>query len=325
MIIVTGGAGFIGSALVWELNRRGNQDILIVDRLHRDQRWLNLRALAFADFVDQDEFIDDIRKRRFPGKIDTILHLGACSDTTEQDAGFLLENNYRYTKSLIEYACETDVRLIYASSAATYGDGGQGYDDNESLLPKLRPLNMYGYSKQMADLWAWRSGALNKVAGVKYSNVFGPNEYHKGDMRSMIHKAYEQIRDEGKVRLFKSHRPDYADGEQVRDFIYIKDAVNMTLAIADRPEINGIFNVGSGRARSWNDLGKAVSKAMNCKTEIEYIDMPKELRSRYQYHTCLSMDKSRGLGLEGATYTLEQGIEEYVRGYLQPGVHLGDE
>jgi ADP-L-glycero-D-manno-heptose 6-epimerase len=314
MIVVTGGAGFIGSAIIWELNRRGFDDILVVDTLGTGEKWKNLRHLRFSDFIDKDRFIDELEKDSF-GKIEGIIHMGACTDTKEKDADFLLKNNYEYTKRLAIWAVKKGVRFLYASSAATYGDGSEGFSDDHSLLPKLRPLNMYGYSKHLFDLWALRNGYLEKIAGVKYFNVFGPNEYHKGDMRSVVHKAYEQIVETGKVRLFKSHRPDYRDGWQMRDFLYVKDAVKMTLFLYERHDLNGIFNVGRGEARSFYELVSAVFRAMGKEVNIEYIDMPQELREKYQYFTEADLSKLKGAGYGDIT-PLEDAIEDYVKNYL---------
>ncbi len=324
MIIVTGGAGFIGSALVWALNERGEDDILIVDHLGTSEKWKNLRALRYADYMEKDDFLDCLWDNCLDAPVSCILHMGACSATTEKDASYLVRNNFDYTKQVLEYAAENDIRVVYASSAATYGDGSQGYRDDETALDALRPLNMYGYSKQMADQWALRNGHLKTAAAVKFSNVFGPNEQHKGDMRSMVSKAWKQIRAEGKVKLFKSHREEYADGEQVRDFVYVKDAVAMTLFLADNPELNGIFNVGCGAARSWNDLATAVFKSLDKPVNIEYVPMPEELRGKYQYHTELDMSKMREAGFSAPVATLEDAVADYVRNYLEPERLLGD-
>jgi ADP-L-glycero-D-manno-heptose 6-epimerase len=324
MIIVTGGAGFIGSALVWALNERGEDDILIVDHLGTSEKWKNLRALRYADYMEKDDFLDCLWDNCLDAPVSCILHMGACSATTEKDASYLVRNNFDYTKQVLEYAAENDIRVVYASSAATYGDGSQGYRDDETALDALRPLNMYGYSKQMADQWALRNGHLKTAAAVKFSNVFGPNEQHKGDMRSMVSKAWKQIRAEGKVKLFKSHREEYADGEQVRDFVYVKDAVAMTLFLADNPELNGIFNVGCGAARSWNDLAAAVFKSLYKPVNIEYVPMPEELRGKYQYHTELDMSKMREAGFSAPVATLEDAVADYVRNYLEPERLLGD-
>lgn len=324
MIIVTGGAGFIGSALVWALNEQGEDDILVVDHLGCDDKWRNLRALKFADYMEKDAFIACIRENTLNAPISRILHMGACSSTTEADASYLVRNNFEYTKSLFEYASNHGIRMVYASSAATYGDGEQGYRDDETELDRLRPLNMYGYSKQMTDQWALRNGHLNEAAAVKFSNVFGPNEQHKGDMRSMVRKAWEQIKSDGRVKLFKSHRDEYADGEQVRDFIYVKDAVAMTLFLADHPELNGVFNIGAGVARSWNELVASVFHALDRPTAIDYVAMPESLRNRYQYHTELDMTKLRQAGYSAPVASIEEAVKDYVQNHLEPDRHLGD-
>lgn len=323
MIVVTGGAGFIGSAIAWELNRRGIDDILIVDHLGETEKWKNLVPLRFTDYLDRSEFIRRLAADEFGDTLDAIFHLGACSSTTERDAGFLMENNYRYTARIGAWqARHTECRFIYASSAATYGDGAEGYADREDRLHRLRPLNMYGYSKHLYDLTALRRGWLNHSVGLKYFNVFGPNEYHKGDMRSVINKAFPGIRDEGRIRLFKSHRPDYGDGEQVRDFIYVKDAVAMTLFFFDHPEISGIFNVGTGTARSWNDVAHAMFTALEKPPEIEYVPMPEHLRGKYQYHTCADMGKFREAAGGHACMTLADAVADYIRNYLVPEKYL---
>ena len=262
-------------------------------------------------------FIERLEAGDFASRIEAILHMGACSSTTETDADFLMENNYRYTARLAQWkeihpAC----RLIYASSAATYGAGEKGYSDNEEEIHLLRPLNMYGYSKQLFDLLARRQGWLGQIVGLKYFNVFGPNENHKGDMRSVINKAFPVVRDEGKMRLFQSHRPDYEDGRQQRDFIYVKDAVEMTLFFLEHPEINGIFNIGTGKARTWNAVANALFQSLDKTPDIEYIPMPETLRGKYQYYTCADMNKLREAGCGYDCAPLEESIEDYVRQYL---------
>ncbi len=230
-----------------------------MDHLGESEKWKNLAPLRFADYLDRQEFIVRLERGEFGDAIEAIFHLGACSSTTEKNADFLLENNYRYSARIAQWReNHPGCRLIYASSAATYGDGSRGYADNEDDLHILRPLNMYGYSKHLFDCLAKRKGWLTHIVGLKYFNVFGPNEYHKGDMRSVINKSYAGVRDRGVMKLFKSHRPEYADGEQKRDFIYIKDALEMTLFFLDHPEANGIFNIGTGVARSWNDVAAAI-------------------------------------------------------------------
>jgi ADP-L-glycero-D-manno-heptose 6-epimerase len=250
--------------------------------------------------------------------------MGACTSTTETDASFLMQNNFQYTKILAAWACEHRIRFIYASSAATYGGGSKGFKDDEEKLDELRPLNMYGYSKHLFDLWARRHGMLKDIAGLKYFNVFGPNEYHKADMRSFVLKAYEQIQAQGKVRLFKSHNPDYADGEYKRDFLYVKDAVDMTLFFLDNPQVNGIFNIGTGSARTWNDMVKAVFTALNKKPNIEFIEMPENLQKQYQYFTQADITRLHSTGYKKQISSLEDAVTDYVRNYLRTSGYLGD-
>jgi len=317
MIIVTGGAGFIGSALIAALNKRDITDILVVDQLGCDNRWKNLKNLSFDDYVEKDDFLKMVLDSRICPPIEAVFHLGACSDTTETDASYLIRNNYQYTKLLCQWSISAKVRFIYASSAATYGDGSKGFTDNHEKITELRPLNMYGFSKQLFDLWALNAGLLDKIVGLKYFNVFGPNEYHKADMRSFVLKAFEQIIATGKVRLFKSYLPEYPDGDQKRDFLYISDAVDMTLFFYDNPHLAGLFNIGTGIARTWNDLAKAVFTAMDKKPDIEYIDMPGSIRNQYQYFTCADVTKLRRAGYETQSLSLEDAIEDYVRNFLQ--------
>lgn len=325
-ILVTGGAGLIGSALIHSLNQSGREDILVTDILGKDAKWKNLSPLRFDDYIQADAFLNRLEYE--PESLDTITtvyHLGACSATTETDAGYLMENNYGYTKRLAQWALQRGIRFVYASSAATYGDGSLGMNDASDHLDHLRPLNAYGYSKHLFDQHAKRNGWLDKIAGIKYFNVFGPNEGHKNEMRSLVAKAYEQILETGKVRLFKSHRPDYRDGEQVRDFVYVKDAVAMTIHIAETPTANGLFNIGTGTPRTWIDLATALFSALGRKPEIEFIDMPDHLRNQYQYHTCADVGRLRATGWSAPTSTLEDSVSDYVRNYLVPGKHLGDE
>ena len=322
MIIVTGGAGFIGSAIISALNKRQITDILVVDQLGSDRKWKNLRNLTFTDYVEKGDFLDMISDEELEGSVEAVFHLGACSDTTETNASFLIKNNYEYTKFLAQWAAEADIRFIYASSAATYGDGSMGFADNVNEIDKLRPLNMYGYSKQLFDLWARGAGLLEQIVGLKYFNVFGPNEYHKANMRSFILKAFEQINATGKVNLFKSYNPDYRDGEQVRDFIYIKDAVEMTLFFLDNPDVSGLFNIGTGTPRTWNDLVKAVFAAMGKTPQIEYIEMPDSIKNQYQYYTCADISKLRKAGCDKEPASLEDAIKDYVQNYLQKDEYL---
>ena len=315
-IVVTGGAGLIGSALIWALNRRGFDDILVVDALDETDKWRHLVPLRFADYVDAADFLASLRDRPKDG-IGTILHLGACSSTTERDSAYLMRNNYEYTKQLAHWAVEHRVRFVYASSAATYGSLEALLSD-EIPLEELRPLNAYGYSKQLFDLYAQRTGLAQQICGIKYFNVFGPNEDHKGNMRSMVHKAFEQIRDRGTVRLFKSARPEFRDGEQRRDFIYVKDAVGMTLHLA-QSGASGIFNVGSGIAHTWLDLIRPIFRALDVPERIEFVDMPAELRDKYQYYTCADIARLRASGYDAPVTTLHEAVSDYVTNYLVPG------
>lgn len=321
--IVTGAAGLIGSALIWKLNQMGIDDILAVDHLGTSEKWKNLRALAYADYMEKDVFMDRLLANELPDDTEVILHMGACSSTTEKDATYLVGNNFNYTRCLAAYAVEKNIRFLYASSAATYGGGEHGYVDDENSIEELRPLNMYGYSKQMFDLWAKHQGLLSSITGVKYTNVFGPNELHKGEMRSVVCRAYEQIRDTGKVKLFKSYRPEYADGEQKRDFIYVKDAVEMVMFLL-KNNCHGIYNIGSGRAETWNSLAGAVFKAMNKPVNIEYIDMPDFLRGKYQYYTCADISKLRNAGYTAEVTPLEDTVADYICNYTSCGKFLGD-
>ena len=326
MIIVTGGAGFIGSALVWGLNKRGVDNIVVVDHLGETEKWKNLIPLRFSDYFDKSDFIERIEAGYFGNSNSAIFHLGACSSTTERNADYLIENNYRYTARLATWHGEHRAcRLIYASSAATYGDGERGYRDKEDEIHEihlLRPLNMYGYSKHMFDLLALRKGWLSHIVGLKYFNVFGPNEYHKEDMRSVINKTYPLVRDEGEICLFNSYRNEYKDGEQLRDFIYVKDAVDMTLFFLDNPEINGIFNIGTGTARSWNEVAASLFQAVGRPLNIEYIPMPDNLKEKYQYYTCADMTKLRSAGCSHTCMGLDAAVKEYVRDYLSSKKHL---
>ena len=320
-VLVTGGAGFIGSALVWALNRRGCDRIVVCDRLGTDERWRNLTPLRFADYVEADDLLPRLSGGAL-GKFDLMLHMGACSSTTETDAGFLIRNNYEFTRDLATWALGQKTRFVYASSAATYGDGSAGMDDDDGGLDKLRPLNMYGYSKTLFDLHARRAGFLNRMVGLKYFNVFGPNEGHKGDMRSLVHKSTAQVQAGGVIRLFKSYRSDFRDGEQKRDFLYVKDAVAMTLHLAASKRAGGLFNIGSGKARTWLDLARAVFAALKRKPKIEFIEMPEAIRDKYQYFTQANLVRLRAAGYTAPVTSLEDAVNDYVRNYLVPDKRL---
>lgn len=319
MYIITGGAGFLGSALVWQLNQRGVDDILIVDNLGHSEKWKNLLGLRYVDYMNREAFMAAVRDRTLGFRVEAVVHLGACSSTTETDASFLMENNFHYSRDLCLFALEREARFIQASSAATYGDGSTGFDDGSRHVRKLRPLNMYGYSKHLFDLWALREGLLGRVACLKFFNVYGPNEYHKDSMRSVVCKAHAEIRETGRLRLFKSTSPDYADGGQMRDFVYVKDCVAVMDWLVQQPDVGGIFNVGTGHARSWNDLAHAVFAALGLPVAIDYVDMPEALRGKYQNYTEARMDRLLGWGCPSCATSLEDGVEEYVRQYLEKG------
>lgn len=327
-VIVTGGAGFIGSAMVWKLNREGVDDIVIVDELGTGERWQNLVGLRFSDFLHKTEFLRRVEESGLSNLSfvpDAIVHMGACSATTERDADYLMENNTHYTQKLAQVCAAQGVRFIYASSGATYGNGEQGFDDAPEKMPDLRPLNMYGYSKHLFDLWAHRSGLLNSIVGLKFFNVFGPNEYDKAGMTSVVFNAFQQIQKSGTVSLFESYRPDYGNGEQVRDFVYVKDAVNVMWWLLCHRDVCGVYNVGTGQARTWNDLARAVFMAQNKPVQIDYIPMPDVLKGKYQYRTEANMKRLRQAGYDTPFYSLENAAADYVQNYLMPGgLRLGE-
>jgi ADP-L-glycero-D-manno-heptose 6-epimerase len=312
-ILVTGGAGFIGSHLVRELNRRGMDQIVIADFLGADEKWRNLLALRFADYLEADDLFRRLSSGQL-GPFDLVLHMGACSSTLETNGPYLIRNNYEFTRDLAEWSFSSGARFVYASSAATYGDGTAAMEDRGDLdyLEALRPLNLYGYSKHLFDLYAARNGLLDKCAGLKFFNVFGPNERHKGAMRSLVIKAYEQVRDTGTIKLFRSYRDEYADGEQKRDFIYVRDAAAMTLQLAFTPSANGIFNIGSGRAETWLALANAVFSAMGKKPRVEFIDMPEALREKYQYFTRADISRLRSTGYDAPVTSLDVAVKETI-------------
>ena len=316
MYIVTGGAGFIGSAMVWKLNQMGIDDILVVDNLSTSDKWNNLVGLRYQDYLHRDQFLKFILEGEDPFETQAIIHMGACSSTTEPDADFLMENNYRYTQYVCRFCLAHGARFINASSAATYGNGEFGFSDDHAGIDRLRPLNMYGYSKQLFDLWAKDSGILDQIVSLKFFNVFGPNEYHKDDMKSVICKAHSQILETGKLKLFKSYREDYPHGGQKRDFVYIKDCVDIMAWFLENPDTGGIFNIGTGTARTWNDLANAVFSALGKEPDIEYIPMPEVIRDKYQYFTQADMGKLRAVGCDVKMTSLEDGARDYVQNYL---------
>ncbi len=314
MIVLTGGAGFIGSCFLKNLNDNGIKDIYVVDHLGKENKWKNLVGKRFLKFIGINEFLYKVIHDRLESRIDSIIHLGACTVTTERDADYIIENNLNYSIELANYAVKKNIRFIYASSAATYGDGKEGYSDNE--FDSLKPLNAYGLSKQLFDLWVLDNRLENKFTGLKFFNVFGPNEYHKGDMASMVYKSYNQILETGRVRLFKSNHPDYTDGGQMRDFIYVKDVIDALMKIYKARKFSGIYNLGTGTARTWNDLANAVFKAMGRKPVIEYIDMPESLGNQYQNYTQADMGKFGATDCAVKFRTLEESVTDYVQNHL---------
>jgi len=325
-ILVTGGAGFIGSALVWALNARGIDEIVVCDILHSDEKWRNLVPLRYSDYVEGPVLRSRIAQSAAAfGKFSAVFHLGACSSTTESNASYLIDNNTAFTRELAAWALASDARFIYASSAATYGDGSQGMDDRDPALERLRPLNMYGYSKHLFDLHARRLGWLERIVGIKYFNVFGPNEEHKGDMRSVVAKGFRQVQESGRIALFKSYDPRYADGGQMRDFLYVKDAVEMTLHFAEKGVVAaGLYNLGSGKANTWAALADAIFAALGREPKVEFIEMPEALRAKYQYFTQAEISKLRASGYDRPVTPLTDAVADYVKNYLVPGKRLGD-
>ncbi len=322
--LVTGGAGFIGSAIVWELNRRGCTNIVMVDSAREADRSRYLRHLRFVDYIEPEQALLWLQSRDL-GNFDCAFHLGACSSTTETNRDYLYRNNFEFSRDLAAWALSTGTRFVYASSAATYGDGSAGMDDADpATLANLKPLNLYGESKQLMDLHAWRNGWLDKIVALKYFNVFGPNEDHKGDMRSVVNKSFAQVCETGVIRLFRSYRPEYADGQQRRDFLYVKDAVRMTLHLAANPSAAGIFNIGSGEAHTWNELAAAIFRALGRPPCVEYIEMPENLRDKYQYFTQANIAKLRAAGFTQPITPLAEAVRDYVQNYLVPGKVLGE-
>ena len=319
MIIFTGAAGFIGSAFVWQLNEMGIEDIIVSDKLRTEEKWLNLAKRKYYDWVDKDKLFDYLETTA--EKITAIIHMGACSATTEKDMDFLMENNYEYTKKLWDYSVKNDAVFIYASSAATYGDGELGYDDEIGLEGHnaLRPLNKYGYSKKIFDVWALKQEKTpKKWFGLKYFNVYGPQEYHKGRMASMVFHAFNQYNAEKEVKLFKSHKDGYKDGYQLRDFVYIKDVTNvMYFLMKEASAPNGVYNLGTGGARAFYELAKStVEAAGGDASKIKFVEMPEDLRGKYQYFTEAKMDKLKKAGYSRDFTSLEDGVKDYVQNYL---------
>ena len=321
-VLVTGGAGFIGSALVWALNQRGCEDIVVCDILGTNEKWRNLTPLRFADYVEGDVLLPRLQSGAL-GKFDLVLHMGACSATTERDASLPHPQQLRIYQGPRSMGARRQSAVCLCLSAATYGDGSAGMEDGDADIDPLRPLNMYGYSKQLFDLYAKRAGFLKKIVGLKYFNVYGPNEDHKADMRSLVHKSFAQVKNEGVIRLFKSYRKDYKDGEQKRDFLYVKDAVAMTLHLAAKKKADGLFNIGSGAARTWIDLANSVFAALGKKPKIEFIEMPETIRDKYQYFTQADISRLRAAGYREKVTSLENAVADYVQNYLVAGQTAG--
>lgn len=317
MYIITGGAGFIGSVLLRHLNSLGIRDIIVVDNLGSSAKWQNLVKGQFSDYMHKDRFMELLRTKKLPWPIQGMVHLGACSATTEKDSDYLMENNFHYSRDLARFALEKDIRFINASSAATYGSGELGFSSDKELVEKLRPLNMYGYSKQLFDLWLLREGVESDLASLKFFNVYGPNEYHKGNMSSVVLKLWRQIRDSGSASLFASNKPDLPDGEQKRDFVYVKDCANLiSWLLLEKRNFGGILNVGTGKARSFNDLAMSVFTAMDKKPCIRYCPMPEELAGKYQNYTCADMSWLADSGYKTGFFSLEEGVRDYIHNYL---------
>ncbi len=321
MIVVTGAAGFIGSALVGELLRQGWQDIVVVDDFSRPDKAPNLEGKTLSAKVDRKEFHDWLDANQ--QLVQFIFHLGARTDTTEFDTAIFDELNLHYSQEVWKRCVKYGIPLVYASSAATYGAGEHGYDDDHDLIAKLKPLNPYGESKNDFDQWALAQAEKPYFwAGLKFFNVYGPNEYHKGRMASVVLHAFRQIRDTGGMKLFRSHRPDYKDGEQLRDFVYVKDVCDVCLFLMEHRKHSGIYNLGSGKARTFLDLARAVFAALGKDEKIEFIDTPADIRDKYQYYTEANMAKLKGIGYDKPFTSLEEGVGDYVTNYLIPGSYL---
>jgi len=324
MIVVTGGAGFIGSAVVAALNAQGKTDIVIVDEVEHERKERNIGHLRYERLVGIKDFRTRLLQGDFDGNVEAIIHLGACSDTTEQNWEYLADNNVEYTKDILRWCSDHGVRCLYASSAAVYGDGMLGFSDNQDLLDSFTPLNLYGKSKLLVDIWARDGGYLTSVTGLRYFNIYGPNEWHKEHMRSVVCKKFDEMTQEGKISLFKSEHPDYGDGEQERDFLYVKDAVAMTMFLLERPDAVGVFNIGAGKPHTWNQMATAMFAALGKELNIKYIAMPDHLRQQYQYHTKADLQKIIATGYSAKAMPLGEAITDYIQNYLVPDKHLGE-
>lgn len=314
MIIVTGGAGFIGSCVVRSLNEAGRSDIVIVDNISETDKWMNMRNKKYIKYVHKSKFLEELPTYE---NVEAIVHMGAQSSTTERDFDYLWENNFEYTKALWNYCAEKHISFIYASSAATYGDGSLGFNDRMDI-DQLLPLNGYGYSKQLFDQWVKHQAKIfpAQYCGLKFFNVYGPNEYFKGSMASMVFHGFNQIKETGKVKLFKSCNPNYKDGGQLRDFVYVKDICKVIMWLLVNKHVSGLFNVGTGRAQSFAELAEATFHALDLEPNIEYIDMPEKLRGKYQYYTKAEMSKLYDAGYPYHFADVENGVRDYVLCHL---------
>jgi ADP-L-glycero-D-manno-heptose 6-epimerase len=321
MIIVTGAAGFIGSCLISRLNQDGFNFIIAVDDFSDEKKKLNLAGKQIKEKVEREVFFDWLEGNN--EEVEFIFHIGARTDTTEFDWRIFEKLNVEYSKRIWQACCDYQIPLIYASSAATYGLGELGYDDNESVIPRLKPLNPYGESKNEFDIWALEQEKKPFFwAGLKFFNVYGPNEYHKGRMASVIFHAYHQIRNSSKMKLFRSHHPDFRDGEQMRDFVYVKDLIEVCIFLMHHRKHSGIYNLGSGRARTFLDLVRSTFRAMQLPEQIDFVDTPADIRNKYQYYTQANMGKLRSIGYSIPFHSLEDGVHDYVQNYLSQGKYM---
>lgn len=321
MIVVTGAAGFIGSNIISQLNQEGYKDVVAVDKFDNKDKNLNLEGKSISEKIDRDVFFDWIIEKQ--AEIEFIFHIGARSDTTEKSKEVFDRLNYHYSQKVWNLCVEFGIPFVYASSAATYGLGELGYDDSHDIVPRLKPLNLYGESKNNFDIWALQQEQAPYFwAGLKFFNVYGPNEYHKGRMASVILHAFKQINESGRMNLFKSHHPNYPDGGQLRDFVYVKDLVSAMMFLMKTRKHSGIYNLGTGKARSFYDLVAATFKALGKPVEVNFIDTPIDIRDKYQYFTEAKMDKLRSIGYTNDFYSLEDGVADYVGNYLIPNKYF---
>lgn len=317
--IVTGGAGFIGSCIVRTLNDKGIEDIIIVDDIASTAKWKNIQNKKYREYIHKKNFMGLLEQEEYEN-ISAVIHMGACSSTTELDFDYLWENNVGYSKALWRYCARKQIPFLYASSAATYGVGEKGFSDDTAGIDALRPLNAYGYSKQVFDQWSLKQEEKpSQYVGLKFFNVYGPNEYFKGSMASMVFHGFNQLKETGKIRLFRSGDKNYTDGGQERDFVYVKDVCNVISYFLEHPEYSGIFNVGTGRAQTFSELASAIFYALDREPVIEYFEMPKELEGKYQYHTEADITSLRRAGYSFPFADVKRGVEDYVRNFLIPG------